>query len=291
MRERPAGTRLDKAELTMRTLAPLALLSFTSFALVVAGCSGSDSSDPFGAEPDYASVQQRIASPTGTIGERNLSSLFSKYSEQNDTSSMANVGLGKSTGAAPATGSGTSSTRSQAIHILGGGSGLTASCSALAQGQLTGSCGCPSGGSFTYDFNGLRSVQQSAGPIDASLKVRFDGCHMNDVGLDGREFVHFHANRGGSSVDLSSLDLVLVADLTVSKGAETHTIDLAAILRQGQLEIAVAVDDGWVTIRATSSGAPGSGSFVVRDRNSTWTCDVNNGSGTCHDGAGNTRTF
>jgi hypothetical protein len=278
----------------MRTLAPLALLSVTSFALVVAGCSGSDSSDPFGAEPDYASVQQRIASPTGTIGERNLSSLFSKYSEQNDTSSMANLGLGKSTGTATSTGSGTTgtaTTHSQSLHILGGGSGLTASCSALAQGQLAGSCGCPSGGSFTYDFNGIRSMQQSTGPIDASLKVRFDGCHMNDVGLDGREFVHFHANRGGSSVDLSSLDLVLVADLTVSKGAETHTIDLAAILRQGQLEIAVAVDDGWVTIRATSSGTPGSGSFVVRDRNSTWTCDVQNGAGSCSDGAGNTRTF
>ena len=279
----------------MRTLAPLVLLSVSTFALVVAGCSGSDSSDPFGAEPDYAAVQQRIASPTGTIGERNISSLFSKYSEQSDMSATSNLGLGKSTGTstgtATSTGSGTATTHSQALHILGGGSNLTASCSALAQGQLAGTCGCPSGGSFTYDFNGIRSAQQSSGPIDASLKMRFDGCHMNDLGIDGREFVHFHANRGGSSVDLSSLDLVLVADLTVSKGAETHTIDLAAILRQGQLEIAVAVDDGWVTIRATSSGTPGSGSFVVRDRNGTWTCDVNNGAGTCHDGSGNTRTF
>jgi hypothetical protein len=282
------------AELTMRTLAPLALLSLSSFALVVAGCSGSDSSDPFGAEPDYASVQQRIASPTGTIGERNLSSLFSKYSEQNDTSSMANLGLGKSTGTATSTGSGTTgtaTTHSQSLHILGGGSGLTASCTALAQGNLTGSCSCPSGGSFAYDFSGLRSVQQSTGPIDASIKVRFEGCHMNDVGLDGREFVHIHANRGASSIDVSSLDLVLVADLTVSKAAETHTIDLAAILRQGQMEIALAVDDGWVTIKATSSGTSGSGSFVVRDRNGSWTCDVNNGSGTCHDDAGNTRSF
>ncbi len=275
----------------MRTLAPLALLLATSSALVVAGCSGSDSSDPFGAEPDYASVQQRISSPTGTISERNISTLFSKYSEQSDMSAVSNLGLGKSTGSATSTATGTAPTHSQAIHILGGGSGLTASCSALAQGQLAGSCGCPSGGSFTYDFNGIRSVQQSAGPIDASLKVRFEGCHMNDLGLDGREFVHFHANRGGSSVDLSSLDLVLVADLTVSKGAETHTIDLAAIVRQGQLEMAVAVDDGWVTIRATSSSTPGAGSFVVHDRNGTWTCDVQGGSGTCHDASGNTRTF
>jgi hypothetical protein len=277
----------------MRTFAPLALLSLASFALVVAGCSGSDSSDPFGAEPDYASVQQRISSPTGTVSERNMASIFSRYSEQRDMSSLGNVGLGTSTGTSTttATGGGTATTHSQALHILGGSSGLTASCSALAQGNVTGSCSCPSGGSFAYDFSGLRSVQQSTGPIDASLKVRFDGCHMNDLGLDGREFVHFHANRGGSSVDLNSLDLVLVADLTVSKAAETHTIDLAAILRQGQMEIAVAVDDGWVTIKATSSGASGAGTIVVRDRNGTWTCDVTNGSGTCRDASGNTHSF
>jgi hypothetical protein len=276
----------------MKTFAALTLVAASSFALVAIGCSGSDSSDPFGAEPDYAAVQQRISSPTGTISERNMSTIFSRYSEQRDMSALSNVGIGSSTSTTTTTATGgTATTHSQALHILGGSSGLTASCSAVAQGNLTGSCACPSGGSFAYDFSGLRSVQQSTGPIDASIKVRFDGCHMNDVGLDGREFVHLHANRGGSSIDPNSLDLVLVADLTVSKGAETHTIDLAAILRQGQMEIAVAVDDGWVTIKATSSGIAGSGSFVVRDRNGSWTCDVNNGSGTCHDDAGNTRTF
>jgi len=281
----------------MRTFFSLSLLAVSSFALVVVGCGGSDSSDPFGPEPDYASVQQRISSPTGTVSERNVSALFSRYSEQSDTSAVANLGIGKSTGTSTSsgtgsgTGTGSATTQSQALHILGGSSGLTASCTALTQGNVTGSCSCPSGGSFTYDFSGLRSVQQSSGPIDASLKVRFDGCQMNNLGLDGREFVHFHANRGGSSIDVNSLDLVIVADLTVTKAAETHTIDLAAILRQGQLEIAIAVDDGWVTIRATSSGTAGTGSFVVRDRNGSWTCDVTNGSGTCHDENGNTRTF
>ena len=276
----------------MKTFAALTLVAASSFALVAVGCSGSDSSDPFGAEPDYAAVQQRISSPTGTISERNMSAIFSRYSEQRDMSALSNVGIGSSTSSTTTTATGgTTTTHSQALHILGGSGGLTASCSALAQGNLTGNCSCPSGGSFTYDFSGIRSVQQSTGPIDASIKVRFDACHMNDVGLDGREFVHLHANRGGSSVDLDSLDLVLVADLTVSKAAETHTIDLAAILHQGQMEIAIAVDDGWVTIQGTSSGAAGSGSFVVRDRNGSWTCDVTNGSGTCHDDKGNTRTF
>jgi hypothetical protein len=276
----------------MKTFASLTLIAASSFALVTVGCSGAGSSDPFGAEPDYAAIQQRISSPTGTASERNMSTIFSRYSEQRDMSSLSNVGVGSSTSATTTTATGgTSTTHSQALHILGGGSSLKTSCSALAQGSLTGHCSCPSGGSFTYDFNGLRSAQQSTGPIDASIKVRFDACQMDDIGLDGREFVHLHANHGGSSLDFDALDLVLVADLTVSKAAETHTIDLAAILHQGQMEIAIAVDDGWVTIQGTSSGAAGSGSFVVRDRNGAWTCDVTNGSGSCHDDQGNTRAF
>ena len=275
----------------MRTFAALSFVAASSFGLVVAGCGGSDSSDPFGPEPDYAAVQQRIQSPTGTVSERNMSAVFSRYSEQRDASALGNVGLGtsKSTSStSTGTGSGTATTHSQALHILGGGSGLTASCAALAQGNVTGSCACPSGGSFAYDFSSLRYVQQSTGPIDASMKVRFDACHMNDMGLDGREFVHVHGVRSGSSVDLSTFDVVLVADLTVSKGAETHTIDLAAVLHNGQMEIAVAVDDGWVTISATSSGA---GSFMVRDRTGSWACTGTQGAGTCHDEHGNTKTF
>jgi hypothetical protein len=275
----------------MRTFAALTLVAASSFGLVVAGCSGSDSSDPFGPDPDYASVQQRIQSPTGTISERNMSALFSKYSEQKGMSSLGNVGLGTSTTTSSETGTSTTGTHSQALHILGGSSGLTAKCTALAQGNTTGSCACPSGGSFAYDFGGLRAIQQSSGVIDASLKVRFDACHMNDIGLDGREFVHIHAARGGSSVDLNSLELLLVADLTVSKGAETHTVDLAAIVHNGEMEIALAVDDGWVTIRATSSGTADGGSFVIRDRNGSWTCSVTNGSGTCRDDKGDTKTF
>lgn len=275
----------------MRTFASLTFVAASSLGLVVAGCSGSDSSDPFGPEPDYASVQQRIQSPSGTISERNMSALFSKYSEQRGMSALGNVGLGTSTTTSSGTGTGTATTHSQALHILGGSSGLTSTCSALAQGNTTGSCACPSGGTFAYDFEGLRVIQQSSGVIDASLKVRFDACHMNDLGLDGREFVHVHAARGGSSVDLNSLEVLLVADLTVSKGAETHTIDLAAIVHKGEMEIALAVDDGWVTIRATSSATADAGSFVIRDRNGAWTCTVNNGSGTCHDDKGGTKTF
>ena len=284
----------------MKNFASFALLSLTSvasFGIVALGCSGgSGSSDPFGAEPDYAAVQQRFSSPTGTISERNMSSLFARYSDQKGASEMGNIGVGTSTSSgtstsdspapAPATG-----TKSQALHILSGKSGLTASCSALAAGNTAGSCACPDGGSLTYDFGAIRQLQQATGPIDASLKVRFEGCRQKDLGIDGREFVHVHADRGGSKADLNTLELLLIADLTVSKGSETHTIDLAARLKSGEFELALAVDDGWVTIRATSSGVAGSGTFVIRDRNGTWTCEVQGGAGTCHDAQGNSRKF
>lgn len=277
----------------MRTFAFLSVLALGSFAFVATGCSGADSSDPFGPEPDYAALEQRLSSPTGTLSERNMSALFTRYGEQSDTSAVANVGVGSSQSTSSSTGTATptATTRSQALHILGGRSGLTAGCTALAQGNLTGSCSCPSGGSFTYDFGSLGALRQSSGPIDASLKVRFEGCHTGEVGIDGREFVHVHADRGGSSVDVTSLDMLLVADLTVSKGAERHTVDLAAMLRDGQLEIALAVDDGWVTVRAVSTAGASSGSFVVRDRNGSWTCDVEGGAGTCRNEDGDVRAF
>lgn len=270
----------------------LSTLSFASLAVLAGGCGSGESSDPFGPEPDYASMQQRFTAPSGTIDERNMSAVFSRYSEQQGAGSMANVGVGTSTTVtseeAPAP---VGNVQTKALHVLGG-TGLTASCSALKAGNTTGSCACPDGGSFAYDFSGLTAIQQSTGPIDASLKVRFDGCRAKDVAIDGREFVRVHADRGGSkSIDLKSFSMLLVADLDVSKAGVTHSIDLVAILRDGELEIALQVDDGWVTVRATGSATTGFSSFVVRDRNGSWTCDVNNGSGTCHDDKGNTRKF
>src|SRR4051794_31424682 len=105
----------------MKTFASLSLLAAASFGVVVAGC-GSDASDPFGPDPDYASVQQRFSSPTGTVSERNLSAVFSRYSEQRDMSALGNVGLGTSTTTTGASSS-ASGTHSQALHILGGTSG------------------------------------------------------------------------------------------------------------------------------------------------------------------------
>jgi hypothetical protein len=277
----------------MKNLACLSLSSFTLASLVtlVVGCSSGGTSDPFGAEPDYAAVQQRLHSPTGTLDAQNMSSVFSRYSNQQSSNASANV-FGASASSASDGAVSTGGVRSRALRILSGQSGLTASCSAFVAGQSAGSCTCPNGGSFTYDFSSLAAFQQpgsSSGPIDGSLKARFDGCRENDVGIDGREFVHFHADGGGSQLDLNSLELILVADFQLTKGSDTLKVDLEAILQNGELEIAIQVDDGWITVRASSSGT--TSGFVVRDRNGTWSCDVANNSGSCVDEHGVSRKF
>ena len=275
----------------------LSVLSLAGATSMLTGCGGSGSSDPFGPDPDYETVQQRFTAPTGTVSSRNLSSLFTRYSDQRTSTGMADVsgatalGGGTATSATPGS---TSTTHSQALRILdlaSSSNGSSAKCSSLAAGNLTGSCTCPSGGSFDYDFSSFRGLQQGSGPIDASLKVRFDACHYSgDVGIDGREFVRVHADRTGSTLDANSLSMLIVADFTVTAGAATHTVDLAAELSKGELELALQVDDGWVTVKATST-ATGTGSFVIRDRNGSWTCDVANGAGSCRDSKGNSQKF
>ena len=60
--------------------------------LGLGGCGSSSSSDPFGPEPDYASVQERFTHPTGTVSDRNMSSIFTRYSEQKGAQALGAVG-------------------------------------------------------------------------------------------------------------------------------------------------------------------------------------------------------
>src|SRR5690349_15558696 len=99
---------------------PLLLVAIASFGL--GGCGSSSSSDPFGPEPDYASVQQRFTNPTGTISERNMGSVFARYSEQKRAQSLGGLGLGggaATTTTEPSPGD-SATTHSKALHILSG---------------------------------------------------------------------------------------------------------------------------------------------------------------------------
>jgi hypothetical protein len=269
-----------------KTVAILACLT-----AVLAGCSSTATNDPFGADPDYASIQSRFSTPDGTFNAANAKSVFARYSDDQKTSQDIDVG-----GAAKVGGGGTGTTssglKSQALHLLDlaeSGSATSPRCTSIEHGDTTGSCSCEGGGSFTYDFSGIREAQQSSGPIDVSLKLRVDGCSTQGLRLDGREFVRVHFDRGGGKIDANSASVLLVADITATKDAESHRIDLAARVTQSTFEIALRVDDGWITIKG--SGTADDGSFTVRDRDGSWTCTVVSGAGTCTGSSGETRSF
>ncbi len=256
---------------------------FASAILAVAAvaCGSSSTTDSFGPDPDYAAIDQRFESPDGTFTSANAGSVLAKYSDQKQTSKDVDVG-GTTGGSGSSSSSGVHSNALRVLDLAETGSSSYPACAALQHGDEVGSCGCPEGGSFAYDFSGARALQNSSGPVDVALKLRLSSCASKGIVLDGREFVRLHADRAaGGKVDENSVGLLLVADITARKGAETHTIDLAARLRNGQYEIAIQVDDGWLTIRGDGD------SYVVRDRNGTWTCQA----GSCTSNTGESRKY
>jgi hypothetical protein len=287
-----SGTALEEtASYMSKTVALLSCFAIT--AAVLGGCSSTSSGDPFGAEPDYASIESRFSTPDGTFNASNAKSVFSRYADQRRTSQDVDVGGAAEIGGGQSTASTSSGLKSQALHLLDlaeSGGVTTPRCSAIEHGDATGTCSCASGGSFTYDFSGIREAQQSQGPIDVSLKLKLDACAANDLRLDGREFVRVHVDRGGAGkIDPSSAAVLLVADISATKGAETHTIDLAARVASGSFEIALRVDDGWIAIKGSGSGDDGT--FTIRDRDGSWTCNVAAGSGTCVGSNGDKTSF
>lgn len=271
-----------------------------------AGCSGPD----FGPDPDFAAIEQRFSTPNGTLNEKNTASLFKRYAENRKSKSVADAS-GASGIAASSTGTPTSTTSSstspasssttgaplglRALKLLDHGTSGAAStpairCDDLQSGDTSGSCDCPEGGSFDYDFDDIDELKESRGPVDIRLRTRFNECGMAGASFDGRHWVRLQTRRGlGGTGDLG-LVLTIVGDFRITMNGQTRAIDLVARMSEGELEMALSVDDGFVTVRgATSSGD--SGTFVVRDRNGTSDCHVVDGHGICANAKGETRIF
>jgi hypothetical protein len=227
------------------------------------GCGSSSSNDPFGPEPDYAEVQGRFDHPTGTFNAANAGSVIGSANGSSD----ANVGGVFSGGSAATPGA----AATQSLQILSGSAQFV--CSDLQAGNRSGSCACPSGGSFTYEMDGGGDPNNS----DITMKVRAQACASGDATVDGTEFVHVSSTKNASGQ--TDFRMLFVIHVTVRKGAQTHTLDAAEQYASGTLQIAVKVDDGWVTVVIQT--APSSITYEVRDKDGTWTCKDQNGAGTC----------
>src|SRR5688572_33494435 len=109
------------------------------------GCSAGSGDDPLGPDPDLAVVESHFQNPDGTFNEGNAQRVLNGQGE------AASMNLtGSSTGSSSGT-----STKQSFIHILdtsgsdGDSDNSRFACPALEQGQQTGTCACPDGGSFS----------------------------------------------------------------------------------------------------------------------------------------------
>lgn len=260
----------------------LGFVATAVLALAVGGCgSSSESGDDLGPDPDLASVQTRFDKPDGTFSSSNAAQVFDRGAD----------GSGAATGfnfAGPmGGGGGASSTKNVGIQILearGGGASPFA-CSALQSGQTSGSCACPSGGSFDYSMRA-----DGAGAVRSALmKIRMNKCATGSGSIDGNEYLDIRTDATDQKAPKFSMLLVINADVT-HEGVTKH-IDLQSRFSNGAAEIAVKVDDGWVVVSVKAASDGSGGTWSVRDKNGSWTCTVDDGHGTCKSDKGETKTF
>lgn len=275
-----------------------AALAFSSLAFVA--CGSSDS--PYGEDPDFNSVRAKFDNPTGTLSANNSASVLGSFDAQKASSESANVGgvSGSSAGSDGSDATTAGGVATQALRMLAGSAELegadastsTQACSDLVQGHESGSCQCPNGGSFIYDFSGLRNAaQQKTGPLDITLRLRLNQCGTDALTLDGREFFKMKANRDARGrLDASTLSLLLVADFVAKTATSTHDLSLTALIEGDSFWVTAAVDDGWVVVGGKKTGA-NSGELTIRAKNGSWTCTSTNGKGTCTANTGESFEF
>jgi hypothetical protein len=258
--------------------------------LLVVGCSsGGSTADPYGPTPDFTAIQSRFDSPTGTFAKGSESSVFDGFVQQtqNQSSSFGIGGVGTSTSSG-----GTTTIKSQALHILGGNT-TSSFCPSLASGlnagQDSGSCACPSGGSLLWEIDGLEQSKASAqngGPVNVIAKVRAMQCSVQNETVEGTEFAEIKSSGAPSASDL----LMLLDVHLVATGAVSLKLDADFEYNNGQFWFSVTVNDGNVVVGSESyNSTTKTGTIIVRDRNDTWTCTLANGTGTCTSQRGDSR--
>jgi len=232
------------------------------------GCSSGGSGDPYGATPDFNVVQGRFDHPDGTLNSGNAGSVFGTMGTSSSAGAVNVFGGGSSSSSSSSSSATPGAATTQALHLLTTTSS-TPSCPALQQGQKSGSCACPSGGTFQYEIDG--DTTASNGNADVTMRVAASACASGNVTIDGTEYANIKSSAG-------SFAMLVEADLTVTEPGKTVTLNLDESITDGGLALAVKVADGYVVMTATSNGT-GGGTFTIRDRQGTWTCTSANGTG------------
>lgn len=257
----------------LRVSAPSALALTSLVALLAAievGCVASDA-EAFGAAPSFAEVEQRLEAPTGELSVETAQAVFERFAEMRAATSSITLG-GR---ASFDVGGSLAGIHSQALHLLGlaeRGSSMAWRCGAIEHGDAAGTCACPDGGSFTYDFREVRSLRGARGAASAELKVRFEACREGETAATGSEFVQV---TGGQRTSRSFDEVLVAADLALSGGERAGDLALFVRVLGSDVEAAVPLEGGaWVTVRPLGEDRSGAARFAVRDRVGDWTCSV-----------------
>lgn len=256
------------------------------------GACSSAPSDPYGPSPDFNQLQAKYDHPSGTFARGSEAAVFGSYTSQRGggANQYGITTNGAGGGATDNAGSGVT-TKSLRILDNAGGTSSATWCSALAHGDASGSCACPSGGTVYYDMSGVQQLraQHGAGPIDITLRLRYDACAIETTKIDGHEFAKMKSVGAPSAADL---EMLLDAHFRVSAPGLSEKVDLDLFYVDGKWWIAVGVDDGFIVVGSGSgySGATKTGTIYVRERGASWTCTLANGHGTCTSDQGETRS-
>ncbi len=217
------------------------------------GCGGGGvSADGFGPDPDFASLDARLSTPTGTLSvtavDAAVSALDVVQSSALSVDALARVTPSHTT------------------------------CEALGHRDATGTCACPGGGSFAYDFSELTGGAHASGI--ATLRMKLSRCTIGDRVLDGEQF----ALRDG---DTSS---ALTAQVTVTRA--NVAVDVV-VWRDGRAGDKAAwaraiASDGAIVVGGLPAATrdPADRSVLVKDRRTTWTCSVNDAGLRCSSTSG-----
>ncbi len=265
---------------TYRTL--VVGLGFASLASLVA-C-GSSSQSAFGADPDFAAIESRFKSPTGTFDASKSSNTFAAYDAQRASANSNGSVVGGATGTAQGVSTkaaGVALRHARGLQLKKDDSSLgdSESCADLAAHKYSGSCACAKGGAYEYDFESLRELQgYKSGPIDVIMRVKFNACAQDATTVDGPLFLNMHAD----DEKAAGLRMLMDAHLAAKQAAETHKVDFTMLLEENKLWMSIGVDDGNIVIGATSDGAgSSSGSIVIRDKGHEYNCSFAGESGSC----------
>lgn len=236
-----------------------------SVAALVVACGSSDSGTS--SAPDFNALETELTVPTGTMAAGEEAAVGDGLAAQ------------------------TEQTEGNPFGGIGGSSVKPkATCDQLGRdGNQSGSCDCPGGGSITFDLSGMSSMQgDSSGNVDGTVSYEADSCTSDGQTFDGS--VYFKIK--GNTKDAQNLFFIYSIHLTLS-GAKSGRYDVDYMYKNGKVIFAVDVKDGSVLVSAKGSWDKNTktGSFSVTDKNTTWECEAVNGVGSCTNTAGEKREF